>query len=318
MKQLMLLISVAVVTFMWDYYQPVHSGQTINPVLGDISFVSKYGREPTKETDERLRIQTHLQYVAQLLKDRTVSQRSPELKARRSKIIHLLEDYANTGIFPRNYDYTDRRVPCFIDKDGRICAVGYLVEQTAGRPVAEVINSKHKYDELLAMNDPAVDNWIASSGLTKEEAAMIQPTYGSPSGNTGNHITKEYGLTTAITCGVNLSLNTINGMQIANPGHNRVVPVIGLCTGIGQIIYGAANFPKEVQDNSWYYPATTNESQKVLSMINIGLGTTSVILSTWNLLRKQPVKERKVSWNLYSFPTYDNSTGLALGYTRRF
>jgi len=164
-----------------DPVTPVKSSMkemTINPVLGDISFVSKYGYLPNATTDENLRIVTHFEYVENLLRQKDVSNLSPELQQRRQQMINLFHDYKVAGKFPRNYDYSDQRRPCFIDKDNTICAVGYLVEQTAGRTAAEAINEKFKYDDLLDMNYALVDDWVAESGLTKEEVAMIQPTYG--------------------------------------------------------------------------------------------------------------------------------------------
>jgi hypothetical protein len=107
---------------------------------------------------------------------------------KRNHLLDLLHDYWTKAVFPRNYDYKAERKPCFIDKDGTICAVGYLVEQTAGREAAETINFKHKYDVVMEMNDEMVDNWINKSGLTKEECAMIQPTYGPPPCNGANKV----------------------------------------------------------------------------------------------------------------------------------
>ena len=60
---------------------------------------------------------------------------------------------------------------------------------------------------------------------------------------------------------------------------NKTVSIIGLITGAGQIVLGSANFPKE---NKGWGTNYTNESQKTLSMVNIGLGTTTMILSAWN------------------------------------
>lgn len=152
--------------------------QTINPIIGDISFTSKYGCLPDQMTDENLRISTHFEYVENLLCQKDVSGLSPELRANREHLISLLQDYRRAGKFPRNYDYFGGRKPCFIDKDNTICAVGYLVEQTVNRQTAEYINSKFKYDEVLNMQDDLLDEWISKSGLTKEEVAMIQPSYG--------------------------------------------------------------------------------------------------------------------------------------------
>ena len=152
--------------------------QTINPVIGDVSFVEKFGHKPDAATCEDLRIQTHLAYAENLLRQKDVSDLSPEMQQKRTHMLDLLHDYWTRGKFPRNYDYKDTRKPCFIDKDGTICAVGYLVEQTSGREAAEAINGKFKYAFVKEMNDALVDNWIASSGLTKEECATIQPDYG--------------------------------------------------------------------------------------------------------------------------------------------
>ena len=168
--------NVAVSEFNSDRY--TEKEQTINPVLGDVSFVEKYGYQPDANTDEQLRIITHFEFVENLLRQKDVSCLSPTLQQKREHLIDLFHKYKVDGKFPRNYDYDDQRRPCFIDKDNTICAVGYLVEQTSGRKAAEDINARFKYDDLLDMDDALVDNWVAQSGLTKEEVAMIQPTYG--------------------------------------------------------------------------------------------------------------------------------------------
>lgn len=156
----------------------VKKNKLVNPILGDNSYVIKYGHKPSLTSDNNLRIKTHLEYVENLLRQKDVSYLSMEFQIRRNYVLDLLHDYWTKGVFPKNYDYYDQRKPCFIDKDGTICAVGYLIEQTTNRHIVENINSKHKYDELLEMNDPILDKWIDKCGLTKQELAMIQPTYG--------------------------------------------------------------------------------------------------------------------------------------------
>ncbi|HYK47869.1 MAG TPA: hypothetical protein VEV83_21980, partial [Parafilimonas sp.] len=210
--------------------------QTVNAILGDVSFIRKFGHQPDARTDEDLRIRTHLEYVEDLLRHKDVSNLSPELRQKRKHSLDLLHDYLTTGVFPRNYDYKDRRKPCFIDKDNRICAVGYLIEHTAGRRFAEDINNKHKYDAILAMNDDMVDSWISSSGLSKEECAMIQPTYGPPPASSYNYISPAYGISSSLLGGVNLSLNTLNAVQLSKGANNKTIAIVGLITGAGQTI----------------------------------------------------------------------------------
>ena len=150
---------------------------TINAVLGDVSFVQKFGKAPTEATNERLRIQTHLEYVENLLRKADVAHLSTRLRERRSALLDKLHDYRLAGEFPTNLDFPQERRPCFIDAAGNICAVGYLIEQTAGRALAERITEAHKYDFLADMQMPELTAWVEASGLTARECAMVQPQY---------------------------------------------------------------------------------------------------------------------------------------------
>lgn len=313
MKTSNLILAIFVMIFFMNCTtRSVELGQTVNAVIGDISFIETFGNQPTKEIDENLRLQTHLKYVEKLLRSKDVSMLTNEQRENRSKMLDLLNAYWTAGVFPRNYDYPNQRIPCFIDREGRICAVGYLIEQTAGRQVAEEINSKFKYEYLLAMDDKTIGSWVLSSGLTKEECAMIQPAYGPQP--TDNYISPRYGISSSLICGLNLSLNTINGIQIARNGNNKAVPFLGLMTGIGQITLGAWNYPKEQMSMNGIL---VNQSQRNLSLINIGLGTSTMILSSWNLIVNKRPKEKSLSWNIYSFPIQGSNMGLGFSLTKR-
>jgi hypothetical protein len=313
---LLLSLTVVITFFSFNTATIVDSRQLINPVLGDKSFVSKFGHSPDATTNNELRIKTHLEYVENLLRQKDVSNLTRKEQKKRNHLLDLLHDYWTAGVFPRNYDYADQRKPCFIDKNGTICAVGYLVEQTAGRHVAEQINSRHKYETIYDMNDKAVDIWIATSGLTKEECAMIQPTYGTTPVYTYNYISSANGIASSLFGGLNLSLNTINGIQIAKGTNNKAAPIIGLISGGGQIIFGAVTLPQELQ--TWGGINYRNESLKTLCFINIGLGLSTMILSTWNLVANRKPKNKPAAFNLYGFPTKDNGVGLAFSLTHTF
>lgn len=169
------------------------------------------------------------------------------------------------------------------------------------------------------MNDQTVDNWILLSGFTKEECAMIQPNYEeAPSTyvSSYNYIKPVYSISSSIIGGLNLSLNTINGIQMGKGLNNKTVPKIGLLTGAGQIALGAAMFPREARaiGGTKY----TNENQKMLGMVNIGLGTTTMILSAWNLISNSKPKDKLTSWDIHSFPAQNNNTGLAFSLTQKF
>jgi len=314
MKKVIIILSIVVLTSLSFKNQTNINDQTINSLLGDISFINKFGQKPTATTNEDLRIKTHLEYVENLLRQKDVSNLTVKQKENREYLLDLLHDYWTAGIFPRNYDYANKRVPCFIDKDGRICAVGYLIEQTAGRQVAEIINTEHKYKKLLSMNDSLVYNWVAVSGLTKEECAMIQPAYGTPPNYNYNYISPEYGITSAILGGANLSLSTINVIQISEGTDNKTIPIIGLGTGAGSVILGLINLPENGSQGIY---GTTNESQQILSIFNIGLGITTMILSSWNLIDNKKAEDKTVTWNFFSYPIQGNQRGVGFNLTKR-
>ena len=150
-----------------------------NHHLGDDSFVARFGRMPTAADGEKLRMRVHLEYVRDLLAARPAT--SPALEGRRTELLGYLGDYIAKGITPVN-SYVPDRNPVFIDAEGNICAVGYLLERSVGRAVPDAIAKRHRLDYLedIAAQEPAVASWIASSGLTLDELASIQPGYPGP------------------------------------------------------------------------------------------------------------------------------------------
>lgn len=312
MKSVKLILTILVLTILSNCSRKSDNfNQSVNVIIGDISFMETFSQKPTQETDEILRLQTHLKYVEKLLRSKNVPSLTKEQKENRLKMLDLLNEYWTVGLFPKNYDYPDQRIPCFIDKDGNICAVGYLIEQTAGQEVTEEINSKFKYEYLLAMNDQKIDSWIAESGLTKEECAMIQPAYNPV--KTVN--TQAYKVSSALIGGLNLYMGTINGIHISKGSSNKTVPILGLISGAGQITLGALNYPKE---QIFWNGSDLNTSQRNLSLLNIGLGTGTLILSSWNLISNRKPKERSFSWNVYSFPIHNNTAGFGFNLMKKF
>ena len=149
-----------------------------NHHLGDTAFIAEYGRPPT-EHEEKLRIRTHFLAVKALLASRPATK--PELAANRAKLLAHFDDYIAKGTTPKN-DHLPWRTPVFIDDEHTICAVGYLIEQSAGRDVAEKIAATHRYSYLeeIVKAMPEIETWVESSGFTLEELASIQPGYNGP------------------------------------------------------------------------------------------------------------------------------------------
>lgn len=150
---------------------------SINAVIGDLSFVVAYGMLPPAGTDPDLRVRTHLEFVHAVLSARDTSEMPAHLREARERHLGELAAYIDAGEFPRNHRFRDENRPCFIDHDGRICAVGYLVQQSAGRDVAEAINAGFRDEFLWKMDLAELDRWAAESGLSVFELSMIQPQY---------------------------------------------------------------------------------------------------------------------------------------------
>ncbi|MCT4625100.1 MAG: WG repeat-containing protein [Schleiferiaceae bacterium] len=169
-KTVVLVFSLSILSF-----ELQGQNDQINSVLGNESWLQKHNASPNQNDSEKERIVTHLCYVLDILKNNETP--SPQLAQERALNIHRLEEYILRGEFPLHEKSFKDRVPRFIDHQGNICAVGYLVEQSAGREEAERINEKYEYAQIFDIDDKGLRNWQNSSGLTLKELAMIQPTY---------------------------------------------------------------------------------------------------------------------------------------------
>lgn len=108
----------------------------VNPLIGDKSFYHSYYLSPLfisfflsfsfSFSFETFRIYTHLKYVHSLLSKKDNSYLSPKLQKNRKEGLNNLEEYINKLIFPTN-ENNKKREPVFVDKDGRMCAVAYLM-----------------------------------------------------------------------------------------------------------------------------------------------------------------------------------------------
>ncbi|GAB3894421.1 hypothetical protein GCM10028803_09360 [Larkinella knui] len=314
------LISIAVGTLLAIAglrFNQLYVSMTVNPLIGDESFVKKFGYKPDATTDDQLRIRTHLEYVEALLRNRTTRAMSSDQQKKRRFLLDKLREYRQRGAFPKNYDYVDERKPCFIDKDGTICAVGYLVEQTAGRKAAEKINTRYQYATVFEMNDPKLLDWIAQSGLSREECQLIQPTYSPPTPQQipdKYKITNSYAISSALLNGTNVALI---GAQLMNrPGINpKRTGTWGALTGLATLTLGLVNLERFSYDQTTNYYGNrgdySNKAKRSLSMVNIGAGAATTLLSILNVSAYNKSKRAKtVSVNVYSPPV---ETGSAIG-----
>ncbi|MDR6806638.1 hypothetical protein J2Y45_003830 [Dyadobacter sp. BE34] len=308
----------AILLFLCVWTERRSTDGTINPIIGDVSFEKKYGTIPNADTDDQVRIAAHLEYTEKELRKRDVSQLSAQMRSKRMHLLDLLRDYRSAGLFPKNYERNERK-PCFIDQNGTICAVGYLIEQTAGRAAAEDINSRHKYDTILEMNDRKVDEWIAGSGLSKEECAMIQPQYAPGATQNVNNVKPSYAISSTLLMGVNVASTVVNGIQVATGSMRGGAPALGIIGGTGQITMGIIGYKKKA-DGSGMIRTTNygNNSQRSVSMLNMAVGSLTIGMSIWNIAAHKKQVERRSVWDIRSFPDAYGKSGVALAFTHKF
>lgn len=146
--------------------------------------------KPSINMNEQELIQFHLQETEKLLRKRNTDHLSASLKKSREANLNTLHTYWQNGVFPVNDKYLDRQ-PYFIDKYNTYCAVGYLMQQSGADEMAKDINRRQNYSYLSDISHPNLMKWVAASGLSFDELALIQPGYGGewPAAITEMHYT---------------------------------------------------------------------------------------------------------------------------------
>jgi hypothetical protein len=317
MKKIFLL---AVLCILFCSAYPRNYSQSVNRMLGDVSFVLKYKTLPDHTTDEQLRIKTHLSFVEGMLWQKDVFTLTSQQQRKRLEVLRHLHEYIVAGSFPVNEKYPGIRRPCFIDNHGNICAVGYLIEKTIGRSVAEAINRKHQYDYIADMKEPVIFQWANEYGLTLEECAMIQPSYGwmppDPRVPVAEQpIRKGYGIASSLIGGANIAITVTNLSQRVNGQANRLA-YLGLVTGGVQVIVGTAMLKG---DRNYTYDGTYRLSYKAgnnLSYLNIATGTATIVSSLINMGINKKAKNKKSAVNFYSYPNFNNKLTVGFSFAK--
>lgn len=135
---------------------------------------------------ERSRIQIHLCLVEHELRQKSVSYLTNKLQKQRLINLNRLQEYRKKGVFPKNTYTPNRWVPCFKDKHGVTCAVGYLMECDGNIQEVNTISNYSMHIRIQDVKGGPVKHWLNKSGITQSEAALIQPSYG-PCGLSGTN-----------------------------------------------------------------------------------------------------------------------------------
>lgn len=286
--------------------------QPVNAVLGNESFRMAFGRPPTASTPERLRLATHLAVVERLLEQRDVSHLSLPQQKRRETLLAALHEYRLEGRFPQNTEVPGR-TPIFIDAEGRLCAVGHLIAQSAGRDLARSIDRRYHFAYVRDIDAPALDRWATRNGFTRQELAMIQPAYRGPRPDPDPSETETASALEIASLSTSIGATLLNGALL-----ERGTPT--LVGGAAGVAGGATSFTVGLTDGAKYPTASTLA------------GAASVALGTWTLvaaLRGDEASEpspppasaeRDWSWQLApaTLTTVDGTTQPGVKATVRF
>ncbi|NUO49034.1 MAG: hypothetical protein HOV80_09285 [Polyangiaceae bacterium] len=129
------------------------------------------------EKRETARIREHLVGALTLLREADTSHLLSETRARRQSVAADLERYIERARFPRNLQTLEQR-PALIDDLGTRCALAHLAEQSGGKRLIGHLSLIANHERVAVLRTHAdLQGWLASVGLTAEEAARIQPSY---------------------------------------------------------------------------------------------------------------------------------------------
>jgi hypothetical protein len=160
----------------------------------------------------------------------------------RTKLISWLRDYRNAGTFPENDRFADRAMPFFRDSRGTLCAMAYLVERSGGSDIVDHIASTRNNAFIPELTDDhALVAWLDESGLTVNEAARIQPQYGSfpppiIEVSDEKRVSPNYAL---LSMGLGGTALGSLGFTLLSP--SRASGSVGLLAGVASIVAGAAH-----------------------------------------------------------------------------
>jgi hypothetical protein len=105
-----------------------------------------------------------------------------ELTEARGRQLAALEAYSSRGRFPLNPDVGGRSTPLFVDASDTACAVGHLMRRDGRADQVARIAALGNDVFVEDAGSGSIADWALTSGLTIEEAAVIQPTYPPPVG----------------------------------------------------------------------------------------------------------------------------------------
>jgi hypothetical protein len=186
---------------------------------------------------EQTRLRAHFDSVDGELRAADVSRLSAQQRAMRVQLIAWLRDYRNTGSFPENDRFANRAMPFFRDSHGTLCAMAYLVDRSGrGDIVDHIARTRNNAFIHELVDDAQLVAWLDKSGLSVDEAARIQPTYGPPpiTVDDPDRVSSNYAL---LSMGLGSASLASMGLNLIAP--TRLSNALGFIAGVATVAAGA-------------------------------------------------------------------------------
>lgn len=131
----------------------------------------------SKRARERSRVASHLSRAEKFARENAPAL-DPSRALVRALLLRALREYREDGAFPQNHQ-RHCNTPVFVDDRGTRCAVGHLLALSGQAPLVDKISSERNLATVHQLSDElGLAQWLDAAGLSLEEAALIQPTYG--------------------------------------------------------------------------------------------------------------------------------------------
>ena len=115
-----------------------------------------------------------LAYAEDLLRHKNTRQLPNHLRRRRYQSLKRLHAYRTAGQFPALPAYSGQLQPCLRDAQGRVDALGYLMQQSGSPALLELLSQRYPHTRIESINNAELKHWVKMSGLTLDECALIQ------------------------------------------------------------------------------------------------------------------------------------------------
>lgn len=232
-------------------------------------------RHASWQRQEVARIQAHLAGAEELLHDADISRLSQDQRRARQINVARLQEYRQSGQFPRNQKYPDGRRPCFVDDRGVHCAMAYLLAKSGRSDLVARVHATNNYAYIRELaSDTALEAWLTNSGLSLDEAARIQPEYDFD-WYYNEPISSAYAIGSAAASLFNGAVTTWNLTAPTTTAIPRGTGLLGVMSGGVSIILAATHFEGQ-------------GDQQTLARWNFAVGALTVGVGMFTLFRSGP------------------------------